>query len=227
MLGLYALNYQQLPSTFGAMVALFGIELCQRAPVRTPAALFSCWSSPTIKPALGLHHTWYGSACRLSQIAGCIRLSVPPDVLEMLPTFGSQPFDTWEPRLRPSRLLPSCLLAANGHSDSLSGLPEATVGYCRRHQPRQGRTSCPDVSCIAWHAGWGGQVALVCIAGPGLQIQLWQHLVSLPAWVTPTKAPAASHELPHRGLLRAIPAHGGLLPRSCPVVCHHHMLFPA
>eukprot|EP00891_Asterochloris_glomerata_P008335 jgi/Astpho2/8335/Aster-01404 len=32
VLGLYALNYQQLPSTFGAMVALFGIELCQRAP---------------------------------------------------------------------------------------------------------------------------------------------------------------------------------------------------
>ena len=42
VLGLYALNYQQLPSTFGAMVALFGIELCQRAPVRTPAALLSC-----------------------------------------------------------------------------------------------------------------------------------------------------------------------------------------
>ncbi len=44
VLGLYALNYQQLPSTFGAMVALFGIELCQRAPVRTPAALLSCFS---------------------------------------------------------------------------------------------------------------------------------------------------------------------------------------
>ena len=42
VLGLYALNYQQLPSTFGAMVALFGIELCQRAPVRNPAALSSC-----------------------------------------------------------------------------------------------------------------------------------------------------------------------------------------
>ena len=72
VLGLYALNYQQLPSTFGAMVALFGIELCQRAPVRTPAA-FSPASVFTIKRFWGLssgaapHMVWQ----RLQAVAIC------------------------------------------------------------------------------------------------------------------------------------------------------------